>query len=310
VVDELVHQDFERARQKAFFHDLLAILKRQSNELVPYHEMRSRISPERESYRGIQTVAVNDIVGSVDRFRDFDRQFLPKHSHTSGRWKNIDRAYYQDVRLPPIQLYKAGDVYWVKDGNHRVSVARQRGVEFIDAEVIEAHIRAPLNASMSPMELLRQIEYAEFLRLTDLDRLRPEHDLRPTALGRYDEMWDHILLRQESMTDRLGRPVRIQEAVTSWFDEIYLPIVRVVRERHLLDLLPGHSETDVYLWVAANRQEIEGEQENMNPESTAAAYADIVEREATLSHRLGRLPRIVRRRIRQAGRRPPAPAGP
>ena len=310
MVNEQVRQDFERARTRAFINDVISILKRQPNELIPYHEIRSRVSPEQESYRGIREVPVHQIVGSVDRFRDFDSEFLPKHGHTSGRWQNVDRAYYQDVRLPPIQLYKVGDVYWVKDGNHRVSVARQRGVDFIDAEVIEGHVRAPLYASMSPIELLQQVEYAEFLRLTDLDRLRPEHDIRPTALGRYDEMWDHILLRQESMTDRLGRPVPISEAVTSWYDEIYLPIVRVVRDRKLLEHLPDRSEADVYLWVAANRQAIEGERQNMDPQSTASAFADIVERESTLSHRLRQLPRIVQRRIRRAARPKPRPAGP
>src|SRR3954447_16278095 len=209
MVEEKVRHDFERARQKAILHDLLGILKRQSNELIPYHEVKRRLSPERESYRGFQVVPVHQIVGSVDRFRDFDREFLPRRSNTAGRWKNIDRAYYHDVRLPPIQLYKVGDVYWVKDGNHRVSVAKERGVDFIDAEVIEGHIRVPLYASMSPFELLQQVEYAEYLRLTDLDRLRPAHDIRPTALGRYDEMWDHILLHQEGMTERSGRPVTI-----------------------------------------------------------------------------------------------------
>src|SRR5690606_1903566 len=94
----------------------------------------------------------------------------------------------EDVRLPPIQLYKVGDVYFVKDGNHRVSVAREKGQEFIDAEVIEGHVRVPLYASMRPDELLLQAEYAEFLRRTDLDRSRPDHDIRPTALGRYDEI--------------------------------------------------------------------------------------------------------------------------
>jgi hypothetical protein len=310
MVNELVRQDFERARQKALLHDLVSIIRRQPNDLIPYHEIRSRVSPEGESYRGIREVPVHQIVGSVDRFRDFDREFLPRHGHTSGRWQNVDRAYYQDVRLPPIQLYKVGDVYWVKDGNHRVSVARQRGVDFIDAEVIEGHVRVPLNASMSPFELLQQVEYAEFLRLTDLDRLRPEHDIRPTALGRYDEMWDHILLRQESMSERLARPVSIREAVTSWYDEIYLPIVRVVRDRKLLEHLPDRSEADVYLWLAANRQAIEGERQNMDPESTASAYADIVEREASLAHRLREFPRIVHRRIKRATRPRPRPIGP
>jgi hypothetical protein len=128
----------------------------------------------------------------MDRFRDFDREFLPRQRFTAARWKNIDRAYYEATPLPPIQLYKVGDVYFVKDGNHRVSVAREKGQEFIEAEVIEGHVRAPISAGMSPRELLLQVEYAEFLRRTDLDRRRPDHDIRPTALGRYDEIWEQI----------------------------------------------------------------------------------------------------------------------
>jgi hypothetical protein len=198
-------------------------------------------------------VPVRQIIGSVDRFRDFDRAFLPRHARSAGRWQNVDRAYYQDVRLPPVQLYKVGDVYFVKDGNHRVSVARERGVEFIDAEVIESHVRVPIDASMTPFQLLMQVEYAEFLRLTNLDRLRPEHDIRPSALGRYDELWDHILLRQLEMSDAQGRDVPISEAVISWYDETYQPIVHIARERGVLQRFPDRSETDIYLWVMAHR---------------------------------------------------------
>ena len=311
MVNEQVRQDFERARHKALLHDLLAIVKRQPNELIPYHEVRNRVSPDRESYRGFQTVPVDQIVGSVDRFRDFDREFLPRHGHTAGRWQNIDRAYYQDIRLPPIQLYKVGDVYFVKDGNHRVSVAKERGVEFIDAEVIEGHIRVPLYASMSPLQLLLQVEYAEFLRRTDFDRLRPDHDIRPTALGRYDEIWDHILLHQEGLSERFGRNATTDEAFTSWYDEIYLPISRVVRERELLARFPGRSAADVYLWVMANRQALEErEGQELSPASTAEFFADVVEAEAALPARLRRVPHIVKRGIRKMARPRLRPAGP
>jgi hypothetical protein len=310
-MEERVKQDFERARHKALMHEMLSIVRRQSNDLIPYHEVRSRVSPDRESYRGFQVVPVDKIVGSVDRFHDFDRAFLPRHGHTAGRWQNVDRAYYQDVRLPPIQLYKVGEIYFVKDGNHRVSVAKERGVEFIDAEVIEGHIRVPLYASMSPAELLAQVEYAEFLRRTDLDRQRPDHDIRPTALGRYDEIWDHILLHQDSKSDRLGREISRAEAAASWYDEIFLPIARVVRERHLLDHFPGRSAADVYLWVSANRQELEARGgQAMSPETTASAFADVIEAEATLPARLRRVPHIVKRGIRKMSRPKLPPIGP
>jgi hypothetical protein len=193
--------------------------------------VRRRVSPEGESYRGLQTVRIDQIVGSMDRFQDFDRTYFPRKRFTAGRWQNVDRSYYQDVRLPPIQLYKVGDVYFVKDGNHRVSVAREKGQEFIDAEVIEGHIRVPFYASMAPDELLLQAEYAEFLRRTDLDRLHPEHDIRPTALGRYDEIWQHIEGHRCWLEAIRHGPVTVHDAVEDWYEYIYRPIVQVARER-------------------------------------------------------------------------------
>ena len=129
MVEEQVRTDFDRARHKAFRNELLSYFSRRPNALLSFHEVRKRYKPEQESYRGMQEVPVRQIIGSVDRFRDFDRAFLPRHARSAGRWQNVDRAYYQDVRLPPVQLYKVGDVYFVKDGNHRVSVARERGVQ-------------------------------------------------------------------------------------------------------------------------------------------------------------------------------------
>ena len=117
--EQQVRHDFERARHRAFLHELFAVFADRPNDLIPYHEVRSRVAPQAESYRGLQTVPLDKIVGSMDRFRDFDRAFLPRQRFTAGRWQNVDRAWYEDKRLPPIQLYKVGDVYFVKDGNHR-----------------------------------------------------------------------------------------------------------------------------------------------------------------------------------------------
>ena len=309
MIDETVRSDFERARQKAFFQGILSVMRRKSNELISYHDVRSRMQPEGESYRGMQSVPVSQIVGSVDRFRDFNRTFLPLHNHTAGRWKNVDRAYHQDVRLPPIQLYKVGEVYFVKDGNHRVSVAREHGVDFIDAEVIETHIRLPIYASMAPFELLLQVEYAEFLRRTNLDRLRPDHDVRPTTLGRYDEIWDHILVHQEEMSDFRGCPVAIDEAVVDWYDTIYSPIVRVARETGMTARFPDRSEADIYLWATAYRTELEDRDgEEIDPETSVRDLAAAVEHNASLS---GRLERFMRRVSRMLGSdAPPPQSGP
>ena len=299
--DEQAQSDFERARQKALVNDLRSVFSRRPNHLISYHEFRDRYKPEGESYRGMREVPIRQIIGSFDRFRDFDRTFLPRHTRSAGRWKSIDRAYHQEIRLPPVQLYKVGDIYFVKDGNHRVSVAREHGVEFIDAEVIESHVRVPIEASMSPFELLLQVEYAEFLRLTNLDRLRPEHDIRPSALGRYDEIWEHIVDRRLELTDIAGHEVPLEAAVLVWYDEFYQPIVRIARERGVLHRFPNRTEADIYLWVMAHRNDlIEQEQHEIAPADAIQDLAsEIEESESGLG--LGWLRRQWRRWIAQAG---------
>ena len=270
-----VRHDFDRARTHAFLTDLRALFARRRNDLVPYHEVRNRVSPDSESYRGMQTVRLSQIVGSMDRFQDFNREFLPRQRFTAGRWQSVDRSYYQDVQLPPIQLYQVGDVYFVKDGNHRVSVARERGQEFIDAEVIEGHIRAPLYPSMNPDELLLQAEYAEFLRRTNLDRLFPDHDVRPSALGRYDEIWGHIQAHRAWLEAIRHQPVADAEAVKDWYEYIYCPIVEVARRQGLTERFPDRTEADVYLWVMRHRGEIERELgRDIGPAPAAEDYAE------------------------------------
>ena len=300
-MDEQVIADFERARHRAFLNDLRALFRRQSNDLIPYHEIRSRLQPEGETYRGIQEVPIKQIVGSEDRFRDFDRAFLPRQAHTAGRWKNIDRAFLSDVILPPIQLYKVGNVYFVKDGNHRVSVARERGAEYIDAEVIESHIRAPLYAAMTPEQLLVQVEYAEFLRKTNLDRLRPEHDIRPTSLGRYDEIWEHIQLHQRLLSESTGTEIPMSQAVEDWYDSVYLPIIAVVDERDILRRFPKRSRADIYLWIMTHRELLaERQGRTISPLDSALDYVDELDRDrdpVDMIREAIRLPRRFMRRL-------------
>ena len=97
MVEDQVRSDFERARHKAFRNELLSFLGRRSNSLISFHEIRSRYKPERESYRGMQEVPVRQIVGSVDRFRDFDRAFLPRHARSAGLRPLPARALQQPI---------------------------------------------------------------------------------------------------------------------------------------------------------------------------------------------------------------------
>src|SRR5438067_9764414 len=143
-VTQIAQSDFERARRKAFLNELTATMSGRANWMLSFEEIQRTLLIKGQFYRGVQHVPVAQIAGSVDRYRDFDRQFLPTQSFTRPRWESVDIANLTDVTLPPVQLYRVGDVYFVKDGNHRVSVAKEKGMEFIDAEVIELPSSVPL----------------------------------------------------------------------------------------------------------------------------------------------------------------------
>jgi hypothetical protein len=144
---EQARADFDRAHLRAVLGGLLARLRRRPNGLLAYHEVRRGLAVAAESYRGVRAVPVDRVVGSTDRWRDFDRAFRPRRSHCAGRWVSVARAHGEGKSLPPVQLYRVGDAYFVRDGHHRVSVARFRGQAIIDAEVIEVLARDALPAA-------------------------------------------------------------------------------------------------------------------------------------------------------------------
>ena len=139
--------EFDRARRRAALGHLLARLRRRPNTLLAYHGVRRGLTIAGEGYRGVRAVPVAKIVGSTDRWRDFDRAFRPLRAHAACRWVSVARAHGEGRALPPVQLYRVGDAYFVRDGHHRVSVARIRGQECVDAEVVELLARGPLSAA-------------------------------------------------------------------------------------------------------------------------------------------------------------------
>lgn len=150
---EQAHRDFDRALLRAKLGDLLARLLHRSNDLLAYHEVRSGLAVAGERYRGVQPVLVEQIVGSTDRGSDFDLAFRPRRANDTDRWRSVARAEGEGKTLPPVQLYQIGDAYFVRDGHHRVSVARVRDRAFVDAEVVEVLVD---NARYQPVVAGRQ----------------------------------------------------------------------------------------------------------------------------------------------------------
>jgi hypothetical protein len=151
-VEEQVDKDFHSARRKAFLRHWRNRLRKDSthDRLLPFDEAKNTLERWGQAYRGIRPVEVEKIRGSVGRYRDFDGTFLPLKESMLDRWSHIDRAYHRGKELPPVSLYKIDGAYFVRDGNHRVSVARYHGVTAIDAEVVELRGRAKDAAQHTP----------------------------------------------------------------------------------------------------------------------------------------------------------------
>jgi len=150
-------------------------------------------------------------------------------------------------------VYKVGDAYFVNDGNHRVSVARQLGTDSISAFVTEVKTRVPLTAADNPQEIICKSRYADFLEKTNLDKTRPNADLMLTVCGRFPWFIDQI----EAHRQQMGDAVSLAEAAVDWYDHIYMPVIRLMREQGIMRNFPKRCEADLYLLLQEHREELE-----------------------------------------------------
>ncbi|MFZ6027071.1 MAG: universal stress protein [Chloroflexota bacterium] len=249
--------DFHAARSRAALKEALARFTGQPVGLLSYEEVRQRLKAQAGAERGLYDIPLAAIVGSVNRYEDFTRDFLPRDTIQGKRWASVKVAAEEMIGLPPIEVYQIGEAYFVKDGNHRVSVARQRGDDTIQAYVTEVKTAVPLEPDDSPDTIILKGEYANFLAATCFDTLRPQAALQVTAPGQYQAIQEHIDVHRYYMGIDFGRDVPLEEAVTHWYDTVYLPVTRLIRQRGLLQDFPGRTEADLYLWLAEHRAILE-----------------------------------------------------
>ncbi|MCB0103882.1 MAG: hypothetical protein H6635_14555 [Anaerolineales bacterium] len=248
-LDQQTRADFNRARFKSFINQVVSILSGKRNNLLSYDDVKEKLRIGGPIYRGMQTVLVEQIAGSLNRYHEFDDVFLPKEDQLASRWTKVDRAFYEDIHLPPVVLYKVGDVYFVVDGHHRVSVAREKGQTYIDAEVRECATRVNLTASIKPEDLEVLGAKVDFLERTNLDTLRSDINISLTIPDGFSRMLEHIAVHKYFMGIDFKRDISEQEAIEHWYDNVYMPIVSIIRQSKLLDDFPEKTEGDLYLWT-------------------------------------------------------------
>jgi nucleotide-binding universal stress UspA family protein len=252
-------QDFNDARLKAFIQEALARLTGKSNELLSYEEVAQKLKLRARADRGIHEIPVDAIVGSVGRYTDFTRTFLPRRPEDQVRWAQVKAAMEGLVGVPPIEVYKVGDAYFVLDGNHRVSIARQAGFRMIEAHVIEIRTDIPVTPDLQPDDLIIKAEYAEFLEKTEIKIMFPSADLSVTVPGQYDRLLEFIEVHRYFLGVDWQREITYREAVQHWYEKVYTPFVESIREKGVLRWFPGRTETDLYLWVSEHLETLKDE---------------------------------------------------
>ncbi len=251
-VQNQAREDFNKARSRATITQLLNTLTPERQRLLSLEDVRNLLKPKKESYKGMQSVAIDKIVGSEGRYNDFTSAFLPKRDFIRGRWESVDRAHLSDIILPAIKLYEIGGVYFVRDGNHRVSVARMQGTEAIDAEVIELDSEIPLKPGMTVSDLKDAVidyEKKKVFSDTQLDTIVPPEEIVFSEPGRYVEMLRHIQGHKYFLNQGSEEEISFLDAASSWYNNLYKPIVRIIEQENIISRFPGRTMADLYMWI-------------------------------------------------------------
>jgi hypothetical protein len=244
--------DFLRARRHAAAARLAARLRGEPDDVrmvLPYEEVVDALGFVSEHRVGSAVVPLDAIVGSVDRAREFDRRFRPTSGRVRSRWEHIAAATRRGESLPPVDLVRIGEIYFVQDGHHRVSVARALGRDDIDAYVTDVVTRVGAERTITLADLpLKSLERVFFERVPLPDTARSEITVA--------DPWDYAQLAQaieawgfRTSQDR-GEPISRRENAYQWLEEEYRPVVAMLREA---DLIGNRTETEAYLRVSAER---------------------------------------------------------
>jgi hypothetical protein len=244
--------DFLRARRRATIAKLAARLRGEPDDvgvILPYEEVIAALGFASESSIGFRVVPLDAIVGTVDREREFDRGFRPTSARVRSRWEQLDAAMRRGESMPPVDLLKVGELYFVRDGHHRVSVSRALGREDIDAHVTEVVTRVDAKQDVTLAELpMKSHERVFFERVPLPDDARAEIALT--------DSWDYAQLAEgveawgfRVVQDR-GEPVSRRELAFQWLENEYRPVVAMLREA---DLIGEETDAEAYMRVSAER---------------------------------------------------------
>lgn len=244
--------DFSKARNKAFINELQHLLNPEETKMISFNQVKQMLKPQNEIYIGMKTIPISKIVGSEGRYKDFDNQFLPKNSFIRERWEHVDEAVIKEIILPPIKVYELGGLYFVRDGNHRVSVAKSKGVEFIDADIVSLQTEIRLSPVRTLGGMMKQItnwEKKNFYFETSFGDITDYWCLDFSTPGRYDIIYQHILTHKYFINQGKDEEISMEDAITSWFNTVYTPVIKTIERHRITRYVKGTTESELYVWI-------------------------------------------------------------
>ena len=247
-----VEDAFLRARRRQVLARLAHKLRREPDDVnlvLPFDEVVAALGNRGETYLGLQTIKLDSIVGSVDTMRDFDRRFRPTSSRVRERWERLALAQARGEPMPPIDVYRIGDLHFVKDGHHRVSIAIAGGQDVIDAYVTEVRTTISSRGILHRADLLVRDHERMFrarvpLDPADMAKIEVTDPWSFAQLGEAVEAWGYRAMQH------LGVFLDRHEIARRWFYEEFVPVVRMLRSA---DLLGDRTDAEAYLAVVTER---------------------------------------------------------
>jgi hypothetical protein len=239
--------DFLRVRRRQALRALGRRLMRGDGaiaQMLPFDEVVAELGRVGEVDRGLQVVPLDSIVGTVDRGKEFDRAFRPTSSQVRQRWERIAQAMRRGEPIPPIALYRIGDLHFVRDGHHRVSVARALGRRDIESYVTEVKTRVGANRGLRPTELPLKGHERLFRERVPLPPEQARHVTLTDPWG-YGALAEAVEAWGFRESQERGELMDRRETATAWYEEEFAPVTAMLREAGLV----GRRETDADAYV-------------------------------------------------------------
>ncbi len=260
-------RDWQNARRKVLYKEVVCLIKRCAVDLLSFNEVRDNLHAHQQRFLGLREIPLGKIDGSVGRYDDFDAAFMPRKDFLKERWQGVEMAM-RAGKTPPIEVYQVGEDYFVVDGNHRVSVAHQLGLETIEAYVTLFSTAGDEEAGPQIDQQIIETERAEFLEKSGAGNAETASAIKFTCAGCYPVVAKQIEDYRQGVELLQNRKLSFEEAFSEWNQEVYAPSIEQINQNDLLDKFPDRTEADLFVWASQNSTDLEELEESETSEGS------------------------------------------